>query len=85
MAFGVVARFSQFWGITRGGPPAKVSQWSGYERLDFVETRHLALGGKIRVIRKPGGKHQPHSLPNPAPIVEKGGDYLIGTKENTLT
>ncbi len=40
------------------------------ENIDLVETRYRALGGKIRVIRKPGGKHHPHSLPDPAPIVD---------------
>lgn len=29
-----------------------------------------ALNGSITVIHKPGFKHHPHSLPNPAPIVE---------------
>jgi pimeloyl-ACP methyl ester carboxylesterase/lysophospholipase L1-like esterase len=40
------------------------------ENINLVETRYQALGGKIRVIRKPGGKHHPHSLPDPAPIVD---------------
>lgn len=39
------------------------------ENIDVVEKRYLALGGKIKVIRKPGGKHHPHSLPDPEPIV----------------
>ena len=30
-------------------------------------------GGKIEVILKPGGKHHPHSLKDPAPIV----DFLL--------
>jgi len=29
-----------------------------------------ALNGSISVIHKPGFKHHPHSLPNPAPIVD---------------
>jgi pimeloyl-ACP methyl ester carboxylesterase/lysophospholipase L1-like esterase len=40
------------------------------ENINLVETRYQALGGKIRVIRKPGGKHHPHSLTDPAPIVD---------------
>ncbi len=44
------------------------------ENMDVVEKRYQALGGKIQVIRKPGGKHHPHSLPDPAPIV----DFVVG-------
>ncbi len=40
------------------------------ENIDLIEKRYLALGGKIEVIRKPGGKHHPHSLPDPQPIVD---------------
>jgi lysophospholipase L1-like esterase/pimeloyl-ACP methyl ester carboxylesterase len=40
------------------------------ENSNLVESRYQALGGQIRVIRKPGGKHHPHSLPDPAPIVD---------------
>lgn len=40
------------------------------ENIDLVEKRYLALGGKVEVIRKPGGKHHPHSLKDPAPIVD---------------
>jgi pimeloyl-ACP methyl ester carboxylesterase/lysophospholipase L1-like esterase len=40
------------------------------ENINLVEARYQALGGKIRVIRKPGGKHHPHSLRDPAPIVD---------------
>ena len=40
------------------------------ENIDVVEDRYKKLGGKIEVIRKPGGKHHPHSLPDPTPIVE---------------
>lgn len=39
------------------------------ENIDLVEKRYKELGGVIEVIRKPGGKHHPHSLPDPAPIV----------------
>jgi len=37
--------------------------------IPFVE-KIKALGGQIDVIIKPGFKHHPHSLPNPAPIVQ---------------
>ena len=40
------------------------------ENIDIVEKRYRELGGRIQVIRKPGGKHHPHSLPDPAPIVD---------------
>ena len=40
------------------------------ENINLVEARYQALGGRIRVIRKPGGKHHPHSLTDPAPIVD---------------
>lgn len=43
------------------------------ENIDIVEKRYKELGGKIEVIRKPGGKHHPHSLPDPKPIV----DFII--------
>ena len=35
-----------------------------------VEKRYRALGGPIRVIHKPGVGHHPHSLEDPAPIVD---------------
>jgi len=40
------------------------------ENMDLVETRYRKLMGSIQVIRKPGGKHHPHSLQDPAPIVD---------------
>jgi pimeloyl-ACP methyl ester carboxylesterase len=40
------------------------------ENINVVEKRYRELGGKIEVIRKPGGKHHPHSLPDPKPIVD---------------
>ena len=52
----------------------KTSEWNGYEKvsenIDVVEKRYRELGGKIKVIRKPGGKHHPHSLVDPKPIVD---------------
>lgn len=39
------------------------------ENTDLFEQRVKALGGKIAVIRKEGVKHHPHSLKDPAPIV----------------
>jgi pimeloyl-ACP methyl ester carboxylesterase/lysophospholipase L1-like esterase len=40
------------------------------ENTGLVETRYKDLGGEIEVIHKPGGKHHPHSLPDPTPIVD---------------
>lgn len=37
--------------------------------LPFAEKIRLA-GGNIQIIHKPEGKHHPHSLPNPQPIVD---------------
>lgn len=39
------------------------------ENSDPFEQKVKAAGGQIRVIRKPGGKHHPHSLKDPAEIV----------------
>lgn len=39
------------------------------ENIDRVEKTYRELGGPIEVIRKPGCKHHPHSLKDPAPIV----------------
>lgn len=36
----------------------------------LAEQRYRALGGEVKMIRKPGMGHHPHSLENPAPIVE---------------
>jgi len=38
--------------------------------LAVLEEKYHAAGGLIEVIVKPGGKHHPHSLADPAPIVE---------------
>ena len=40
------------------------------ENTDIFEKNIIAAGGRITVIRKPGAGHHPHSLPNPAPIVD---------------
>ena len=40
------------------------------ENTTIVEQRFKRLGGKIRVISKPGIGHHPHSLKDPAKIVE---------------
>ena len=40
------------------------------ENIDLLEKRLKELGGSIEVIRKPGGKHHPHSLKDPMPIVD---------------
>ena len=43
------------------------------ENMNIVEKRYKELGGPIKVIRKPNGNHHPHSLKDPAPIV----DFLL--------
>jgi len=40
------------------------------ENAFVVEKRYKELGGEIKVIVKPGADHHPHSLKNPAPIVD---------------
>jgi lysophospholipase L1-like esterase len=40
------------------------------ENTQIMASRYKELGGEIQVILKPGGDHHPHSLTNPAPIVE---------------
>lgn len=40
------------------------------ENTRVVETRYKALGGEMIVIAKPGIGHHPHSLKDPAPIVD---------------
>jgi pimeloyl-ACP methyl ester carboxylesterase len=40
------------------------------ENTAVLEKRYRELGAPIEVIVKPGGDHHPHSLPDPAPIVE---------------
>ena len=40
------------------------------ENTALVEARYKALGGDITVIAKPGVGHHPHSLKDPAPIVD---------------
>lgn len=43
------------------------------QNASILERRYRALGGTIEVIVKPGVGHHPHSLANPAPIV----DFLL--------
>lgn len=40
------------------------------ENAGLLQERYLKLGGPIEMIVKPGCDHHPHSLPDPAPIVE---------------
>lgn len=40
------------------------------ENTGLLEKKYTQLGGEIKVIHKPGVKHHPHSLKDPAPIVE---------------
>lgn len=43
------------------------------ENSEILINRYKELGGKIKVIVKPGGGHHPHSLEDPTPVV----DFLI--------
>lgn len=44
------------------------------ENMEIVRQRYEALGGEVKMIVKPGVKHHPHSLEDPAPIVE----FILG-------
>lgn len=46
------------------------------ENMGILKPRYEALGGKIELILKKGGKHHPHSLSNPQPIV----DFIINNQ-----
>jgi pimeloyl-ACP methyl ester carboxylesterase len=48
------------------------------ENTDIIEKRYKQLGGKFEIIRKPGVDHHPHSLKDPAPIVE----FILNAIEN---
>jgi pimeloyl-ACP methyl ester carboxylesterase len=48
------------------------------ENLAVLVSRYRAAGGLIEVVIKPGGKHHPHSLADPAPIV----DFLLKHARN---
>jgi pimeloyl-ACP methyl ester carboxylesterase len=62
--------------IVKGGYPMLHISADEGEAVDpskntlLFEREVKALNGSITVIHKPGFKHHPHSLPNPAPIVE---------------
>jgi alpha-beta hydrolase superfamily lysophospholipase len=45
---------------------------------NLFETMIKERKGKIKVIHKPGFKHHPHSLPDPAPIV----DFILNAVKN---
>ena len=49
------------------------------ENTAIVEKRYKELGGRIKVIVKKGVGHHPHSLPEPAPIV----DFILSNTRNT--
>ena len=49
------------------GDADEVVPWE--ENTGVLAERYRALGGKIELIAKPGGRHHPHGLPDPAPIV----------------
>jgi alpha-beta hydrolase superfamily lysophospholipase len=40
------------------------------ENTELAAKRYAELGGEMKVITKPGGDHHPHSLKDPAPIVD---------------
>ncbi len=40
------------------------------ENMGVIEKRYKEAGAPIQVIMKPGGKHHPHSLEDPTPVVE---------------
>ncbi|KAA2238924.1 hypothetical protein F0L74_22170 [Chitinophaga agrisoli] len=50
------------------------------ENTLLFERRFKEAGGEITVMHKPGFKHHPHSLPNPAPIVT----FILSAKTHAL-
>src|SRR5690606_36731111 len=50
------------------GDADKVVPFAEYTQL--LQQRYEQLGGEIKVIAKPGVDHHPHSLEDPAPIVD---------------
>lgn len=50
------------------GDADEVVPWE--ENTGLVAERYQKLGGRITLIRKPGVKHHPHGLDDPAPIVD---------------
>lgn len=57
-------------GIPIFGVSGDADEAVAYEdNLAKLAKKYRALGGTIEVIVKPGGKHHPHSLPDPSPIV----------------
>jgi pimeloyl-ACP methyl ester carboxylesterase len=46
------------------------------ENMEVLRKRYEALGGKVKMIVKPEVGHHPHSLPDPAPIV----DFILGRR-----
>lgn len=51
------------------------------ENTAILEERYKALGGSIQVIHKPGIGHHPHSLQDPAPIV----DFILTAAKRQAT
>lgn len=70
--------------IVSGGYPILVLCADEDEAVDpstqtlLFEKKVKEAGGDITVIMKPGFKHHPHSLPNPAPIV----DFILKAADN---
>ena len=48
----------------------KIQSYPPSENTNIAEMQYTKLGGTIRVIRKPGVGHHPHSLADPEPLVE---------------
>jgi pimeloyl-ACP methyl ester carboxylesterase len=51
------------------------------ENTQLLEQRYRELGGNIVVITKPDCGHHPHSLTNPAPIVQFVLEHTLGLKK----
>ncbi|HNS21312.1 MAG TPA: alpha/beta hydrolase [Sedimentisphaerales bacterium] len=51
------------------------------ENTAILEARYKTLGGSIQVIHKPGVGHHPHSLKDPAPIV----DFILASARRELS
>jgi len=62
--------------VARAGIPIFGVSGDADESVPFAENlaalvpRYRAAGGRIEIVVKPGGKHHPHSLADPKPIVD---------------
>lgn len=76
MATAMVSPIDRIAPVVAAGIPIFGVSGDADEAVDYqanlieLEKRYRAAGGLIQVVIKPGGKHHPHSLADPTPIVQ---------------